>query len=321
MSGIPVKISVIIPVYNVEKYLSACLTSCINQTLNDVEFVCVNDGSTDRSLSILKEFAAHDHRIRIINKSNGGVSSARNVGLREAEGQYVMFLDSDDYLEPNACERVWLEKLNAPTDIVIFSAHIFPHAFPTPSAWYYSVVNAPTCRYQKFTTKVLFGENSTRPFAWHQAFRKELLVEHGLEFREDVKHGEDMVFLLETYPHAQNFAFLQDKLYHYRWYREGSLMWNFKGDMDKQVRTHISIVDIICQYWEKQGWFELYGKEYLEWMLNFIVYDICSEQTKNASEHLHVVHEMIHKYNLEPYLGKVSMRCRRYVRDVKREHL
>lgn len=320
MNNRPVKISVIIPVYNVEKYLSACLNSCISQTLNDVEFLCVNDGSTDNSLLILQEFAKRDFRIKIIDKPNGGVSSARNAGLRAAQGEYIMFLDSDDYLEPNACERVWIEKLEAPTDIVIFSSYIFPHEHPRPINWYYSVINAPTRRYWEFTPYVLFGEPSAKPFLWHQAFRKELLDEHGIEFREDVKHGEDMVFLLQVYPHAKYFCFLQDKLYHYRWYREGSLMWQFNGDMDERIKKHMAFVKIICDYWKEQGWLDSYGKEYLEWVLEFVVSDIRDNQTKNAPEHLRTLNEMIREYDLEQYLNKVSSDYRVYARNLKRGH-
>lgn len=321
MSGLSPKISVIIPVHNIEKYLSTCLTSCVNQTLNDIEFVCVNDGSTDHSLDILRQFAERDHRFLIIDKPNGGVSSARNAGLRAAQGEYIMFLDSDDYLEPHACDRVWEEKLNAPTDIVIFSSKIFPHAHPKPTPWYYSVINAPTRRYWEFTPRVLFEENSTRPFLWHQAFRKAILDENNIEFREDVKIGEDMVFLLQVYPHAKYFSFIQDKLYNYRWYREGSLMWNFKGDMDGRIRKHMAFVDIICQYWQEQGWLKLYGKEYLGWMLEFVVCDIRDKQTQCAPEHLKALHEMIQKYGLEKHLNRVDSRYRLYARNVKQGHI
>ena len=97
-----IKVSVIIPVYNVEKYLRECLESVINQTLKDIEIICINDGSTDKSYEILKEYAKLDHRIRILNQSNMGQSAARNRGLEIAKGKYVYFMDSDDWLEKDA---------------------------------------------------------------------------------------------------------------------------------------------------------------------------------------------------------------------------
>ena len=110
----PVKVSVIIPVYNVEEYLPFALESCVNQTLYDVEFICVNDGSTDGSLAILNDYAKKDQRIIVVDKPNGGVSSARNKGLELACGRWIMFLDPDDYLAKNACEPVKRKKLSHP---------------------------------------------------------------------------------------------------------------------------------------------------------------------------------------------------------------
>ena len=100
------KFSIIIPVYNVEKYLSYCLDSVRAQTYADLEVICVDDGSTDRSSRIVELHAAADPRIRMVSKSNGGVSSAKNAGIREATGDYVLCVDADDALVPEACERL-----------------------------------------------------------------------------------------------------------------------------------------------------------------------------------------------------------------------
>ncbi len=90
------KVSIIVPVYNVEKYLSTCLDSLINQTLKDIEIICINDGSTDNSLNILNEYAQKDTRIIVINKENSGPGSCRNLGIEKATGEYIQFVDSDD---------------------------------------------------------------------------------------------------------------------------------------------------------------------------------------------------------------------------------
>lgn len=317
MNELPVKISVIVPVYNVEKYLSVCLTSCINQTLRDIEIICVNDGSTDNSLAVLEAFAAHDYRIRIISKPNGGLSSARNAGIRAARGSMIMFLDSDDYLERNACERVWIETLEAPTDIVIFGTRIFPER-PRAGAWYYSVLQCRVKRYTAFSEDVLFKEKSAKPFVWRQAFRKKLLDEHGLTFDETVKYGEDMVFQMEVFPHASNFAFIPDSLYHYRWYREGSLMQGIRDDLDQKIMTHLSFVEIISEYWKQQGWFDLYGKAYTQWLLEFMVPDIRSKQVRRPKAHLKELDALLRKYELTPYLRKMPFSVRPLVRTLKR---
>ena len=301
----PVKISVIIPIYNVEKYLSACLTSCINQTLYDVEFICINDGSTDGSLEILEQFAAIDERIIIINQENKGVSATRNVGLDAASGEFVMFLDADDYLEENACERVWCETLEAPTDIVIFSANLFPDN-PYPTEWHFSVANAPTKRYWEFSADVLFKEKSTRPFLWHQAFKKEILDEYNIRFNVGVTLGEDLIFLFKFYPHAEYFAFIQDKLYNYRWYRAGSAMHTVLKDMDSKISADIDTAELICEYWNNNNWFEEYGVEFLQWLMEFVIYSTRSKGVKKSAVHYKRLKEVIEKYGLDKYSEDIS---------------
>lgn len=101
MEKITPKVSIIVPVYNVENYLRKCLDSLINQTLKNIEIICINDGSTDNSLSILEEYASKDERIIVINQENAGVSSARNRGLEIATGEYIAFVDADDSVTPD----------------------------------------------------------------------------------------------------------------------------------------------------------------------------------------------------------------------------
>ena len=114
-------ISIIIPVYNVEKYLSDCLDSVVNQTYKDLEIICVNDGSTDNSLDILNEYCSKDDRIFVVNKENGGLSSARNAGLAVAKGDFIMFLDSDDWIDNNTCEVALKQMMESNSDVAIWS--------------------------------------------------------------------------------------------------------------------------------------------------------------------------------------------------------
>lgn len=107
-----VKISVIIPVYNVEKYLRECLDSVVNQTFKDIEIICVDDGSTDKSLEILQEYKRKDDRFVILQQRHSGAGAARNYGLKLAEGKYIQFLDSDDYFEPTLLEELYTRAEN-----------------------------------------------------------------------------------------------------------------------------------------------------------------------------------------------------------------
>ena len=114
-----IKVSVIVPVYNVEKYLRQCLDSIINQTLKEIEILCINDGSTDSSPEILKEYEEKDSRIKIINKKNAGLSAARNQGLELAKGEYVSFIDSDDWINETFCEALYTAAKKYDSDIAI----------------------------------------------------------------------------------------------------------------------------------------------------------------------------------------------------------
>ncbi len=301
----PVKISVIIPIYNVEKYLSMCLTSCINQTLYDVEFICINDGSTDGSREILQQFADIDERIIIIDQENQGISAARNAGLDIASGEFIMFLDADDFIEETACERVWCETLEAPTDIVNFGSYLFPDN-PYPTEWHFSVLNTPTKRFWEFSADVLFEEKTARPFLWHQAFKKSILDEYNIRFNVGVTLGEDLIFLFKFYPHAEYFAFIQDKLYNYRWYRVGSTMHTVLQDMDSKIMKDIDTAEIICEYWKNNGWFEDYGVEFLQWLLEFVVHSIRSKGVKKSSALYKRLKELIEEYNLDKYSEELS---------------
>lgn len=300
------KISVIIPVYNVENYLSACLTSCMQQTLRDVEFICVNDGSTDNSLEILQVFQKQDHRISIVNKKNGGLSSARNAGIQAAQGQWLMFLDSDDLLAPNACERVWCESLEGKTDIITFGASCFP-LFPAPDPWLTNNLRVQSDRFQGFTPEILFSHSGSIPFVWRQAYRADFLKDCGVLFDESVPFGEDTVFQLEVFPHGDSFAFIEDSLYRYWCSRPGSLMSGINRDFDKKIEKHLLIADRICRYWQQQNWFTAYGTEFGNWLYEFFIYDIHRPDVKQGDKHLRALKELTQTYGFADQIRRSKL--------------
>ena len=117
-----VKISVVLPVYNVANYLRKCLDSLVNQTFKDFEVICVDDGSTDKSTKILEEYQKKDNRIKILQQQRGGAGAARNLGLGHAQGKYVQFLDSDDYFESNLLEEMYTRAEKYDADLVVCSS-------------------------------------------------------------------------------------------------------------------------------------------------------------------------------------------------------
>ena len=116
------KVSVIIPVYNVEKYLGPCLDSILGQTLNNIEVICVDDGSTDRSLEILREYEKRDARVKVLTQPNTNAGAARNKGIQQARGEYLSFLDSDDHFDPTMLEKCAARMDQDRSDVLVFGA-------------------------------------------------------------------------------------------------------------------------------------------------------------------------------------------------------
>lgn len=302
------KVAIVVPVYNVEKYVAECLESCIKQTLTDIEIICVNDGSTDNSLDILKEYARKDYRIQIIDKPNGGLSSARNAGIKAAYAEWIMYLDSDDYLDLNACEVVWTYAQHHYTEIITYGAKIYPER-PKYIPWLKNVLSPREFRYEYFIPRVLFAENGAWPFVWRQAFSKEFLDRTMLLFDERVRYGEDTIFQFSAFPQANHILFISEQIYNYRHIREGSLMATAETDSDRIVELHMDIVDYIGEYWQSRKWIEYYGKYFLNWYLLFIVYDLKNRQFNDLKIHIKRANEQIDRLGLSKYVSRLGIRA------------
>ena len=274
-------ISVIVPVYNVEEYLEWCLDSLKSQTLKDIEIICVNDGSTDSSREILDKCQKQDSRITIVDKPNGGLSSARNAGIRAATSDIVCFLDSDDRFTPDACEVITdaFKKTNA--DVVTFGANCFPENAGYP--WLIEHLSPRDVVYEPFHPDLLFKEMS-RPFAWRTACKKSFLVQNNIAFTEDLKFGEDQVFHFAVYPRAKKTTLISNKLYDYRVSRKGSLMDKVTHDLYLKCSEHIKITKCIFEDWKNGGYLATYSNELAEWLVDFVLKEalgLTPEQAKD----------------------------------------
>lgn len=263
--------SVVVPVYNVEKYLSLCLDHFRGQGFGDFEVICVDDGSTDSSCRIAEMQAALDSRIRVLRKENGGVSSARNYGMREAKGEYVLFADSDDYFNYGALEILANTIKKEYPDIVTFGADCIPAWANYP--WLEKCLSPRDVVYDGFNQAILFKESSA-PFSWRSAFRRDFLIENGIWYNVSLPLGEDEVFLFEAYPCSKKTVFISDKLYCYRLSRKGSAMDDLFNDAEGRVEKHLKVVESILSFWEKKEFINLCPSELLGWILNFTFEDI-----------------------------------------------
>lgn len=264
-------VSVVVPIYNVERYLSFCLDSLRSQTLRDIEIICVLDGPTDRSADVAKMHAGLDGRIKIVEKENGGLSSARNAGIDAAAGDYLLFVDSDDFLEKKACEVVLAAFEEHDADVVTFGAHCVPESASNP--WLSFALSPRDVVYEAFDESLLFDEGS-HPFAWRTALKRSFVERCGIRFDEALPFGEDQVFHFEVYPLSGTTVLLSDKLYSYRMSRKDSLMGLFATSLECRVPRHIEIVEAILRQWDKRGLMDLCPERLIDWILDFLCFDI-----------------------------------------------
>ena len=210
-----IKISVMVPVYNTSLYLEKCLRSIIEQSLVEIEIICVNDGSTDNSLEILEKLAKEDRRIIIINKKNGGLTTARNSALRIAQGEYCLNIDSDDWIEQGYLETLYNKAKKDNLDITI-SNIIFD--FKNNSKKNY-VVNDLDINEDKIITgkeyvNIFFNGNG-HGYTWNKLIKRELYIKNNLWYDEEIFLLEDVEILMMLAYYAKNIGKLNRAYYHY----------------------------------------------------------------------------------------------------------
>jgi len=211
------KISVIVPIYNVEKYLRECLDSIVNQTLKDLEIILINDGSKDNSLEIINEYASKDNRIVVINKPNGGYGSACNAGLDRATGEYIAIVEPDDYIELNMYEDLYNFSQNGSIDIIKSCFYIFYDTKKLKKDW---KENWST-RFQLPDGVFNIYEHpefiSYHPSIWSALYRREFLNENNIRFLEVPGSGwTDNPFRMVTYMKAKSIVYTNEAYYHWR---------------------------------------------------------------------------------------------------------
>lgn len=205
------KLSIIVPVYNVEKYLPKCLESLIKQTLKDIEIICVNDGSIDNSLAILKEFASKDSRIRIIDNQHQGVAKTRNTGIEQSSGEYIGFVDSDDYIDIDFFEKLYNSATKSNSDIAIASILKHKNFFNIYNAKYTKEETAITIQ-----DKIKLCEDKKHFFfyAWNKIYHSRFIKENNIKFSEGQIY-EDVMFAIKALYYSNKIISVYGTKYHY----------------------------------------------------------------------------------------------------------
>lgn len=285
------KVSIIIPVYNSEKYLRTCLDSVINQTLKEIEIICVNDGSTDSSRSILTEYEQKDKRIKIVDKNNGGLSSARNAGMAVAKCEFICFLDSDDWVIPETYEAC-LNNIGE-SDIAIFGTKVIGDYLKEEREKDQRYYDIKYSGYIKLDDDIRLNIDVS---AWDKMYRKSIIDKLNLKFPEGLLY-EDYYFFWIYISKCSTAYF--DKKYYHRYLRHAdSIMANtFSGS--KRAREHIEILDRIFSKFDDESDFNQHGERNNSMFLNCFWFSYQHSPDNKKIKVLKKGTKIVKKYNLK----------------------
>ena len=259
------KVSVIIPVYNAEKYLGKCLESLLSQTLQEMEIICVDDGSSDGSPEILKRFQERDGRVRILTQENQYAGAARNNGMKEAQGEYLLFLDADDFFENTLLEKVYNQGKKMEADIVLFGAKQYNDktGIVSPASWYFKRDALP--RENPFSGKT---ENTdvfalVTPAPWTKLFRREFVEKQGLSF-QGLQNSNDVYFVLTALALAEKITYVDEELVFYRVGMKGSLQGSKSLHPDCFIEAYAGVYHEL----QRRGIYERYEEGFMNILLS-----------------------------------------------------
>lgn len=244
-----VLISIIIPVYNTENYLETCLNSLVNQTLKDIEIITINDGSTDNSLEILKKYAEKDERIKVIDKKNEGQSIARNIGLKYASGEFIAFVDSDDYIDLDAYERLYEFIKNTDNDMVICNAIRFNSEKEYRAKLHRKSIPKKCIAFTNiFERKSLIYDTGI----WNKLIKKSFWDENNFSY-EPGRLYEDLLLATELHCAAKSIGILPEIKYHWRLREEGANKSTTQNTGKiKNLKDRIFIIERLSELYKSQ---------------------------------------------------------------------
>lgn len=247
-----IKISIIIAAYNIERYIEKCISSLINQTFSNIEIVVVNDGSTDNTLDIISNLAKKDLRIKVINKKNEGLIEARRTGYENASGDYLIFIDGDDWLDIKACELVHKQIKEHSYDIVNYT---YFTAYENGKN-IKSEIKSQRLNESEFLRELLLI--NIKPCIWSKAIKRKFLEENNITFPKGVTYGEDLAMSIKMACNKPSVITINEPLYYY-FQRNGSIT---NSKLTEQALDIIKVLDYGKEYMKNRGMYNLFVEEY-----------------------------------------------------------
>ena len=280
-------ISIIVPIYNAEKYLKTCVDSLINQTKKELEFILVNDGSTDASEKIIKSYS--DKRIKYYKNKNQGIGKTRNFGINKAKGKYIMFLDSDDYLDINACKELFKKAEEENLDLVINNFYRVDEVTKTQE----EVIIEPFKNTTLKDNKELLLNINLAP--WNKLYKTTLLKDNNIKFVEDLKY-EDAPFVVETIDKAKKIGHINKFLNYYVIHKNSETTVR-----DDRIYDIIEIVEKIRNYFSKRKEFtEIVDKLSVRILTNYTIQQRVQEKEETANNFINLAFRYM-KENIPDY--------------------
>lgn len=206
------EISVIVPVYNVEKYLCSCIDSILAQTFTDFELLLIDDGSKDKSGEICDEYAKRDCRVKVFHKENGGVSSARNLGIDESKGEYLFFIDSDDIISRSYID-LFVNNIRKNGSVCVVCKYTNQLSLLMNQV---DSVKIKEMMSSEFLDEIWISEGKLDGYLWNKIFEKKILIDFNIRFDENVSIWEDMLFVVDYFINISTVIFVDAVLYYYR---------------------------------------------------------------------------------------------------------
>lgn len=278
-----VKISVVITVYNGEKYIRECLESVLGQTLTEIEVICVNDASRDRTADILEEYRLKDSRVQVITNSvNINAGRSRNAGMEKAKGKYIIFLDADDIFDYHMLEKAYEKADYCEADICIFREDLFEDgSYVKKKVPYVESILDKLGNQESFSPKeineVIF--NFGNGWAWDKIIKREFIIENGLRF-QDIPTNNDAFFIHSAMVTAKKIAFLNETLVHHRINNKSSL----SSKRDTSWESYFTYLKGLQTYLIKHSLYEIYERSFVNWAANYIYWDYSTLNESNRQK-------------------------------------
>ncbi len=282
-------ISIIVPIYKVEKYLDKCVNSIINQTYRDLEIILVDDGSPDNCPKMCDAFAEHDSRIKVVHKQNGGLMSARQAGLREATGEYIGFVDGDDWIEPDMYMLFYNAVRDYQPDMIVseFYSDMGNELFKSRqnlSKPYFTKDEMINEIYPNMLFRPPYYNFGINPCCWSKLYKKELLESCLYSIPTEIKIGEDTAFTYPCLIKAKSMAYINKACYHYIDSRDGSMTSSYDADMENTILIPF---EILKNSFEKSGYnFSNSLDYYLFYLIEFIIRNEAAVSNKKSKKEI-----------------------------------